>query len=160
MKNILCPKARSENLVIQTLPGETLVYDLTSHEAHCLNETAAFVWDKCKGDISIDEIARSVETRFGHTADADYVRLAVKQLDDKNLLIESGLGGLAMPSRREAIKKIGLVSAIAIPIVASMVAPRNAFGSVSCSCVNPVDCAPQTQCMSTTNCNGVGICTP
>jgi len=160
MKNILCPKARSENLVIQTLPGETLVYDLTTHEAHCLNETAAFVWDKCKGDISIDEIARSVETRFGHAVDADYVRLAVKQLDDKNLLTESGLGGLAMPSRREAIKKIGLASAIAIPIVASMVAPQSALASTSCICSSNADCAPQGGCLSQTNCNGVGQCAP
>jgi len=160
MKNILCPKARSENLVIQTLPGETLVYDLTTNEAHCLNETAAFVWDKCKGDISIDEIARSVETRFGHAVDADYVRLAVKQLDDKNLLTESGLGGLAMPSRREAIKKIGLASAIAIPIVASMVAPQSALASTSCICVTPADCATQGGCPSTVNCNGTGQCAP
>jgi len=160
MKNILCPKARSENLVIQTLPGETLVYDLTTNEAHCLNETAAFVWDKCKGDISIDEIARSVETRYGHAVDADFVRLAVKQLDDKNLLTQSGLGGLAMPSRREAIKKIGLASAIAIPIVASMVAPQSALASTSCICVNPADCTGMTSCPSTVVCNGVGQCAP
>src|SRR5260221_9084920 len=133
MKNILCPKARSENLVIQTLPGETLVYDMTTNEAHCLNETAAFVWNNCKGDISIDEIARSVEARFGHTVDADFVRLAIKQLDDNKLLTENGLNGLTMPSRREAIKKIGLASAIAIPIVASMVAPQRALGSTSCA---------------------------
>ncbi|SRR5258708_32235669 len=160
MKNILCPKARSENLVIQTLPEETLVYDLTTNEAHCLNETAAFVWNNCKGDISIDEIAKSVETRFGHAVDADYVRLAVKQLDDKKLLIESGLGGLAMPSRREAIKKIGLASAIAIPIVASIVAPPNALASLSCACVAPADCATFTSCMSMTNCNPGGQCSP
>jgi len=158
MKNILCPKARSENLVIQTLPSETLVYDLTTNEAHCLNETAAFVWDNCKGDISIDEIAKSVEAQFGHAVDADYVRLAVKQLDDKNLLTENGLGGLAMPSRREVIKKIGLASAIAIPIVASMVAPSSALASTSCICVVPGDCATQGGCPSQINCNGVGQC--
>ena len=160
MKNILCPKARSENLVIQTLPEETLVYDLTTNEAHCLNETAAFVWNNCKGDVSIDEIAKSVETRFGHAVDADYVRLAVKQLDDKKLLTESGLGGLTMPSRREAIKKIGLASAIAIPIVASMVAPQSALASTSCVCVAPADCTGMTGCPSQINCNGVGQCAP
>ncbi len=159
MKNILCPKARSENLVIQTLPGETLVYDMTTNEAHCLNETAAFVWNNCKGDISIDEIAKSVETRFGHAVSADFVRLAVKQLDDKKLLTESGLGGLAMPSRRDAIKKIGLASAIAIPIVASMVAPQNALASVSCACVSNTDCTLSPSCPMG-GCNGSGLCHP
>ena len=96
----------------------------------------------------------------GHTADADFVRLAVKQLDDKNLLTENGLGGLAMPSRREAIKKIGLASAIAIPIVASMVAPQSALASTSCICVTPTDCTGMTGCPSTVNCNGVGQCAP
>jgi len=159
MKNILCPKARSENLVIQTLPGETLVYDLATHEAHCLNETAAFVWNNCKGDISIDEIAESVEAKFGHRVDADFVRLAVKQLDDKKLLTRNGLNGLAMPSRREAIKKIGLASAIAIPIVASIVAPPNAMASVSCACSIPSNCLG-LGCPSPDTCNTLGQCAP
>ena len=158
MKNILCPKARSENLVIQTLPDETLVYDLTTNEAHCLNETAAFVWNNCKGDISIDEITRSVETRFGHAVDADFVRLAINQLDDKNLLTENGLSGVAMPSRREAIKKIGLASAIAIPIVASVVAPPNALASLSCACVSNADCAIAPGSCMMASCSPGGQC--
>ena len=52
------PRARSTDLVIQTVGNETLVYDLKSNEAHCLNETAAFVWSKCNGDLSIDEVGR------------------------------------------------------------------------------------------------------
>ena len=53
------PKARSSELVIQTVGNETLVYDLNSNEAHCLNETAALVWSKCNGQLSIDDISKS-----------------------------------------------------------------------------------------------------
>jgi hypothetical protein len=160
MNDFRRPNARSEGLVIQQLADETLVYDLNADEAHCLNETAAFVWTNCKGDKSIDEIARSVQMHYGQPVDADFVLLAVKQLDDKKLLTVSGLEGVAMPSRREAIKKIGLASAIAIPIVASLVAPSSALASTSCACVNPADCIVQTMCPSTVNCNSPGLCAP
>lgn len=50
MRNVPHPKARFENLVIQMIADETLVYDLANHRAHCLNETAAFVWGRCTGE--------------------------------------------------------------------------------------------------------------
>ncbi|PYS79821.1 MAG: hypothetical protein DMF70_12375, partial [Acidobacteria bacterium] len=54
------PLARKEGLVIQELPDEVLVYDLDRDRAHCLNETAAFVWQRCDGRTSTVEIARSL----------------------------------------------------------------------------------------------------
>ncbi len=153
------PKARSENLVVQEMDDETLVYDLKTHEAHCLNKTAAFVWNNCSGNRSIDEIARSVESKFGHPVDGDLVRLAIKQLEDKGLLKESGISGLAMPSRRELIKKIGIASAIAIPIVASLVAPVGVMAA-SCTCTTPGNCITQSSCPSTVNCNASHQCAP
>lgn len=35
------PAARSEGLIVEPLPGETLVYDERCDEAHCLNAVAA-----------------------------------------------------------------------------------------------------------------------
>ncbi|HJZ82776.1 MAG TPA: PqqD family peptide modification chaperone [Pyrinomonadaceae bacterium] len=50
MKNVFrLPRARSENLVIRELDDETLVYDMERDEAHCLNQTAALVWQRCDG---------------------------------------------------------------------------------------------------------------
>ena len=143
MKDFFCPKARSENLVIQTLPDETLVYDMTSNEAHCLNETAAFVWSKCSGDLTVDDIAHSATIAFGKPVSADLVNFAVKELNDRKLLSESGIDLPAISSRRQVIKKLGLASAIAVPIVASIVAPTSALASVSCGCANPGNCPSQ-----------------
>ena len=145
MGNTLYPRARSGNLVVQALPGETLVYDITANHAHCLNETAAFVWGKCTGDLSIDEIAVSAAAAFGKPVNADLVNFAVKELNDRKLLSESGIDLPAMPSRREAIKRIGLVSAIAVPVIASIVAPVSAASSISCGgCANPSTCFART----------------
>lgn len=153
------PKARTENLVVQHVADEILVYDLTTNKAHCLNETAGFVWSRCTGDRSINEIAKAVEVQFGHAVDEDFVRLALDQLENESLLTEKSLGGVVMPNRREAIKRIGLASAIAIPIVSSLLAPSKALGSVSCACVNPGDCLSQTSCPNPNNCRA-GLCAP
>ena len=159
MEYRIYPKARSENLVIQTVSNETLVYDLTSYKAHCLNETSAFVWSVCSGDTSIDDIARSIEVRFGQSVDADFVRLALSQLNERNLLSETGPDVLPMQDRRSAIRKIGLASAIAIPAIASMVTPANALGTVSCTgCTSPGQCAVRPGCGNF--CGASGNCDP
>ena len=36
-----CPKIRTENTVIQEMKDETLVYDLKTNKAVCLNEMSA-----------------------------------------------------------------------------------------------------------------------
>ena len=43
------PLARSEELVIEELGDELLVYDERTQRAHCLSATAARVWRACDG---------------------------------------------------------------------------------------------------------------
>ena len=43
------PVARTESLIVKEVDGETLVYDLTTDKAHCLNDTATRVWKNCDG---------------------------------------------------------------------------------------------------------------
>ena len=161
MATLKYPKARANDLVVQEITDEVLIYDIISNEAHCLNKTAAFVWSRCSGDASIADIARSIEKEFGHPVDDNFVRLALSQLFDKNLVAGGELASAALPSRRELIKKIGLGTIVAIPVVASLVAPKNTLAAVSaCVCRSPAQCANQTMCNSVTNCNFNGICAP
>ena len=46
-------RKREGHLVIDELPDEVLVYDLDRHKAHCLNQTAALVWQHCDGKMAI-----------------------------------------------------------------------------------------------------------
>src|SRR5437773_7195834 len=133
MDNTDLPKARSKDLVILTRPDETLVYDMVSNEAHCLNETAAFVWSQCNGDASIGEIAISAEKKFGVVVNDEFVSFALAQLNDRKLLSSPGLSGRPRLNRREAIRKIALASAVAVPTIASIVAPARAQGTLSCA---------------------------
>lgn len=162
MKNPQFPIARKTGIVIQEVPDEVLVYDLDTNKAHCLNQTAALIWRSCDGSRSVSDIAKHVESLAGGGISDDFVWLAIDQLNENNLLeqeITANFNGL---SRRDVIKKIGLSTMIAIPVIASLVAPPSAMASSSCACNSNVECGPATpnfQCPSAT-CNGLGACRP
>ena len=162
MNNSQRPIARKTGLVIQEVPDEVLVYDLETNKAHCLNQSAAMVWRSCDGTNSVSEIAKLVETQAGGKVNEDFVWLAIDQLNENNLLENTVATGLEGQSRREAIKKIGLASMIAVPVIASLVAPKSALAASSCICSGPVFCTiPESAtCPSTVNCNGSGLCAP
>lgn len=157
MKNTDTPVARRESLVVQEVADEILIYDLSSNKAHCLNRTAAIVWRSCDGTNSVLDIAGLLGNA---EANEDFVWLALEQLGENKLLdgqLPTKFTGL---TRREAVRRLGLAAAVALPVVASLVAPPNALAVGSCSCVNPGACLTQTTCPSTVNCNGSGFCAP
>lgn len=160
MKNSQFPVARKNGLVVQEMPDEVLVYDLDTNKAHCLNQTAAFVWKSCDGKNSVSDIARLFESNDGNRVTEDFVWLAIDQLSENKLLDQEIKSNFHGQSRREVIKKIGLASMIGLPIIASLVAPPNAWAVGSCACITPPGCPPQTTCPNTTNCNPSGICAP
>ncbi len=147
------PKARRNQLVIKELASETLVYDESNHRAHCLNQMAAFVWKHCDGRRSIHALAKLIEKETNVSAPEHTVRLALKQLEESHLLDASSsksiLSGL---SRREMVRKIGITAA-ALPIVISIVAPRAAMAA---TCV-PVG-QPCTGIGQGTCCAGLVCC--
>jgi len=160
MNNSQCPVARKSGLVVQEVPDEVLVYDLDSNKAHCLNQSAAMIWKSCDGNNSISEIAKLVEGQAGSKVTEDFVWLAIDQLNENNLLEKEISSAFEGTSRREVIKKIGLASVIAIPVIASLVAPKSALAASSCGCNSAADCAAQGGCPSTTVCNANGLCAP
>lgn len=160
MKNPQNPTARNNGLVIQEMPGEVLVYDLDANKAHCLNQSAAFVWKSCDGTNSVADIVREFEANAGGQVSEDFVWLAIDQLQENGLMASGTESRFAGQSRREVLKKIGLASMVALPVIASLVTPQSAMAAGSCACVNAAACATQTTCPSTINCNGGGVCAP
>ena len=160
MNNPQNPIARNNGLVIQEMPDEVLVYDLDSNKAHCLNETAAFVWKSCDGNNSVADIVREFEANAGGRVSEDFVWLAIDQLQEKGLMEKSTESRFAGQSRRDVLKKIGLATIVALPVIASLVTPQSALAAASCACINPGACAAQGTCPSTVNCNGSGVCAP
>ncbi|MBA3353164.1 MAG: hypothetical protein H0U23_12235 [Blastocatellia bacterium] len=92
----------------------------------------------------------------------DFVWLAIDQLSENNLLEKQLTPNFPGQSRREVIKKIGLATMVAIPVIASLVAPQSALAANSCACNNASQCANPSSagCPSRVNCNGAGLCGP
>ena len=161
MNSLQNPVARKTGLVIQEVPDEVLVYDTETNKAHCLNRTAAMVWRSCDGTRSVSDIALHIGSISGEIVSDDFVWLAIDQLNSNDLLekeIRADFKGL---SRRDVIKRIGLTSMIALPVIASLVAPPTAMAAASCNCNQSADCLlPINQGCPTTTCNGLGLCRP
>jgi len=120
------PQSRKQNLVEQEVDGELLIYDLETNKAFCLNQTSALVWQACDGKRTVAEIGDVLGKQLNTQTNEDIVWLALDQLSKQKLIdppVDLGTKFHNL-SRREVIKKIGIGSMIALPVVASLVAPR------------------------------------
>jgi len=158
VKSSFKPCARKSRLVIETLPEETLVYDLDRDRAHCLNDTAAMVWQHCDGKRTSKEIAESLSRKLKQPVDEKIVWLALDQLNRNYLLQDARLPPSALTglNRREVVRALGLAAAFAIPVVASIVAPTPAQAASGCA-TGGQSCAT-VACCSGFICNGSFIC--
>src|ERR1041385_8246508 len=84
------PRARTAGLVVETLPDETLVYDLDRDVAHCLNLTAAMVWRRCDGHHTTMQIARALTKDLNQPVNEKFVWLALNELE-RNRLLQNAL---------------------------------------------------------------------
>ncbi len=152
------PKNISRNTVTQQVADELLIYDLKRNKAFCLNKTAASVWESCDGIRTPGKIRRKLEKAFGVNLSDKFVLFSIVQLykyglietDPAITLVSVGI------SRRLLLREIGKTTAIALPLIASVVSPRPAQAQSAClpqpsgcQCVNGYssgqDCTGDTQ---------------
>lgn len=148
-KSNLKPLARQEGLIVQQMPDEVLVYDTERHEAHCLNRTAALVWQHCDGKTGVPQIAHRLQREFKTVVKEDLVYLALDQLGKDHLLEERVILPEMMKgiSRRELMRRAGLATAVALPVIISIISPTSA-NAVTCIASNQ-PCNPSVICCST-----------
>jgi hypothetical protein len=141
------PRARSERLVVQELPGETLVYDLEAHKAFCLNETASAIWKACDGKTTVSATAR----RLGAATESQVVLLGLRYLARAGLLEErpAWLSEQQGITRRDVLRTLSKSAVVLLPVIATLTVP-SAAQAVSCNCAGIV---------TGQQCNGcVGCC--
>jgi hypothetical protein len=148
------PRARTENLLVEELAGEVLVYDLENDRAHCLNRTASLIWKNCDGVKRLEELISILENEFTIPVDEAVVWLALKQLKKFRLLQNESVlpAAFARVSRRDLMRKY-LPMALALPLITTISTPTAAqTGSL---CVNPLTCTLSTQCCPGFICQGL-----
>jgi hypothetical protein len=166
------PLARRDELVVQELPEEILVYDLRQHKAHCLNKSAAFIWEQCDGATSVSELTQRVRVAFQSPIDENMVWNTLDRLSEANLLAQSVKRSNAagrFRSRRAVLGKLGAAATLALPLVTTVIAPMAvqaatippvctncATGPVPFVC--PAACGPTVigLCYGNSSCQGGG----
>ncbi len=121
------PERRISGLVERALEVGLLVYDLNRRRAHCLNATAAAVWQRCDGHTSVEAITREVAAELGAPVDAELVWQALTRLQQAKLLA-GPLPARAAVTRREAARRVaaaGVLSGL-LPVVHSILAATGA----------------------------------
>ena len=127
------PRTVEEELVVQKMEDELLIYNLQTNQAMCLNQTAALVWENCDGQSGASEIAKKLEKKLSALVSEELVLFIISELNEKGLLEN----GKQMPnkfeglSRREIVKKVGFASLVALPIISSIIAPKASFAQIS-----------------------------
>jgi hypothetical protein len=137
MTNSETPSRIRDDISIQQIGGETLVYDELRHKAFCLNRSSSVIWWLADGERTIGEIRREASFQLESKLDEEFVEFALDELQKDGLIESSAIGdaGRAM-SRRAMIQRLGVGGAMLLPIVAVIVAPTAAqaySGCVDCS---------------------------
>lgn len=145
------PHARRDRLIVEELPDEVLVYDLTRDRAHCLNRGAALVWRHCDGATTVEEMAARLQHELHMPIDQDVIWLALDQLNRAHLLE----GQIKRPpragthTRRALLRKVGVslvAGAVLLPAVTSILAPSVAQAAgCGAPCTNNASCT-QVSC--------------
>ena len=144
------PLARKNGILIQELSEELLIYDQVHLKAHCLNDTAARIWRRCDGKISVEELAADLGRELSAPVDEAIILMAVKQFS-KARLLEPPVGNSEALgiSRRDVLRRAGIITAVALPVVTSIIAPEAAHAA---------NCLPSGQaCTSSAQCCS-GVC--
>ena len=146
------PKARSTRLVVRELDSETLIYDLVSHKATCLNDFSAQVWRLCDGNRTVSDITEALD--LADPAEG-VVALTLKKLTQADLLTGPIHSAHPAPSAlsRRAVVHGALVLSAAIPVVTSLTVPTAAQSMSPCF-PSHTPCTSDSQCCSG-NCVGM-----
>jgi hypothetical protein len=120
------PEKRRDDLVTQHVGAETLLYDEATHQAYCLNATAAAVWAACDGVRGVKAVAAAATVALEHPVSEELVEFALVELRRDGLLEARILTeSVVFPSRREMLKKLG-AGAVLLPSIAMIRAPMAA----------------------------------
>lgn len=155
------PQARNDQLVVEAMADETLVYDLRRHKAHYLNPTAALVWRCCRERRSVAETTALLENELRVSEAEPLVWMALDRLERARLLTDlpSFPGPRSRYARRQVIRALGLGAAatLLLPLVDSIVSPVAAQAgscvtSAQCDALTPPACTGQPICGNRRQC--------
>jgi len=146
------PRAREQGLLVEEVEGDTLVYDLDRHQAHCLGPVLAAVWRLCDGRRTPADIARRLRRPSGVDLDPEVVTVGLRRLSRARLIEGRALASanVSTRDRRALLKKAALLGGLAL---ATITAPTAASAA---TCIQRAAC----EALNNNQCTGQPCCTP
>ena len=143
------PVARTEDLLVEEIHDETVLFDTLSREAHCLSPLAAVVFANCDGETSVEALAALATEAIGEPVDTAKVHEALAQLEERRLLIAvvpDEVAGNRL-SRRQVIKRGAVTGGLvaSAPLITSVFPPTAIAGSTA-TCGGPPGVNPTVLC--------------
>jgi DNA-binding MarR family transcriptional regulator len=147
------PLARSDDLIVEELGDEVLLYDTKTDRAHSLSPEAARVWRACNGQTPVEQLS----SRLG--LDQETVDRALAELDSCELLDVRPSIVADGTTRREVTLRLAKVgaAAAAAPLIVSVVAPAPAMAVTLAQCLNQ-SIRDSNNCGNNTGCHNLGCC--
>ncbi|MFL6375549.1 MAG: hypothetical protein ACJ73D_12850 [Pyrinomonadaceae bacterium] len=132
----ILPRVKTSGLVIKELADETLIYDVDTNTAFCLNAPAAVIMGACDGRSTVADAQRFLAEKAGSAVDDDLIWNTVEEFRRRNLLAD----GHTVPfsekhvSRRTLLKQAAALR-VALPIVMVLAAPPALHAASACIAV-------------------------
>jgi hypothetical protein len=123
------PRVRQIDLLSEELQGERVVYDNSNNKVHRMNATMSWLWNRCDGSRTIDDLISAMQSDTGHGDARDLIIEGLHQLADANLLEPGSVDLNTLGSARNMVSRRVAVAAgvsIAVPILTSILAPTPA----------------------------------
>lgn len=157
------PLARREQVTVQEVDNEIILYDGKTAQANVLNHTAAVIWKLCDGKTSVSEIAQRASKELNAPVSESLVWYTLDQLSKKNLLETRATMPVTLKgmTRRDFIRAGAIGAAVVLPVVVAMSAPK-ATQAASCG-ANGTICLSGPECCSgccVGTCQPASFCTP
>jgi hypothetical protein len=127
------PRRIKEQISVQTVAAETLVYDERRHMAFCLNRSCSTIWRLATGVHTIGAISQAASIELGAPISEEFVSFAVVEMRRDGLIEPSCAAVAAEPvSRRVLLQRLGAGGAMLLPAVAAILAPTAAQAYSGC----------------------------
>lgn len=128
------PQARQDELFIEQLGEELLVYDARHFCAHRLNPTAAWMWRHCDGRTTVAQAAQLLAAELQQSVEEELIWLSLETLERANLLLTpiKPRGEAAEDSRRAFFQRMAVAGlALLIPVATPLTQAAEAQGAAA-----------------------------
>jgi hypothetical protein len=116
------PIARTEHLIFEEVLDESVIYNAEEKKVHNLNSTLTWIWRRCNGESTVQQIAADFGRQFETDNALEIVVSGLRQLQSSQLV--DGMTNLGeMPESSVSRRSVVTAGSVLLPAMISVLAP-------------------------------------